>query len=135
MKNRYIYSSLLAASMLLMAPPSFAADAETAAPQSATSVAKPGTKTAKPKVAKNVKLVDINSASVKELATLPGITAQDAAKIVAGRPYGSKAWLVTNNILPQSKYPAISGLVIARQPFKDAAKNIEWLNKAKKTAP
>lgn len=40
-----------------------------------------------------IKLVDINSAGKKELKTLPGIGDTDADKIIAGRPYGSKAHL------------------------------------------
>lgn len=61
------------------------------------------------------KLVDINSASKKELKTLPGIGDAEAARIIAGRPYGSKVWLVSHNILPADKFPAIRDLVIARQ--------------------
>ncbi len=40
------------------------------------------------------KLVDINSASKAELKTLPGIDDARADKIIAGRPYVSKAVLV-----------------------------------------
>jgi DNA uptake protein ComE-like DNA-binding protein len=83
---------------------------------------------------KTIKLVDINSATAKELATLPGITAEDAAKIVAGRPYGSKAWLVTHNAIPEAKYHPISAMVVAKQPFKEASKNLEALKKAQKPA-
>jgi len=138
MKKRFIYTSLLTASMLLMAPATFAAESKAAAPQGAASQGKASAKvvptpktTPAPKAAAMVKLIDINSASAKELATLPGITAEDAAKIVAGRPYGSKAWLVSNTILPEAKYPGISKLIIAKQPFKDGKKNIEALKKAK----
>jgi DNA uptake protein ComE-like DNA-binding protein len=69
------------------------------------------------------KLVDINSASAEELKTLPGIGDAEAAKIIASRPYGSKAWLVGHKILSEDKYPAIKDLIIAKQPYNDAAKN------------
>lgn len=77
----------------------------------------------KGKQGRKVKLVDINSASKKELKTLPGIDDAEAAKIIAGRPYGSKVWLVSHNILPENKFPAIRDLVIAKQkglPIKAA---------------
>ena len=67
--------------------------------------------------------LQIRRAKSAELKQLPGITDAEAAKIIAGRPYGSKAWLVSNKILPEDKYPAIRGLVIAKQRYKDAAKN------------
>jgi competence protein ComEA len=69
------------------------------------------------------KLVDINSASAKELETLPGIGDAEAAKIIAGRPYGSKSWLATHRILDESIYDGIRHLIVARQPYKDGARN------------
>lgn len=75
------------------------------------------------KPAAPAKLVDINSASQKELLTLPGITEAEARKIVAGRPYGSKAHLVSRNVIDDASYQAISRLIIAKQPYKDGAKN------------
>ncbi len=76
-----------------------------------------------PKPAAPVKLVDINSASQKELMTLPGITEAEAKKIVAGRPFASKAHLVSRNIIDDGSYQAISKLIIAKQPYKDGNKN------------
>jgi DNA uptake protein ComE-like DNA-binding protein len=68
-------------------------------------------------------LVDINSASRKELKTLPGITDAEAGKIVAGRPYGSKAHLVTRGILDAAAYDAVKSSIVARQPDKAASKS------------
>ena len=65
------------------------------------------------------KLVDINSAGKAELKTLPLIGDAEADKIIAGRPYGSKAHLVTHNIIPRDAYEGLKTLVIARQ--KDSA--------------
>ena len=68
-----------------------------------------------PKSSALAKLVDINSASKAELKKLPGITDAVADKIIAGRPYLSKAFLVTNNIIPVGTYTAVSKLIIAKQ--------------------
>lgn len=60
-------------------------------------------------------LVDINSASKAQLATLPGITPAYAAQIVASRPYGSKSHLTTRGILPRDVYERLKDKIIARQ--------------------
>jgi competence protein ComEA len=61
------------------------------------------------------KLIDINSATVEQLKTLPGINDGLAQKIVEGRPYRVKTDLVRKNIIPQAAYNKIAGLVIAKQ--------------------
>jgi competence protein ComEA len=61
------------------------------------------------------KLIDINSATVEQLKTLPGINDGLAQKIVEGRPYRVKTDLVRKNTIPQAAYNKIAGLVIARQ--------------------
>jgi len=64
---------------------------------------------------KTIKAVDINTASKAELKTLPGIDDVRADKIIAGRPYRSKAFLVTNNIIPLGVYDQIRKQIIAMQ--------------------
>lgn len=61
------------------------------------------------------KLVDINGASAKELKTLPGVDDAVAAKIVANRPYLSKAELVTKNVMPTGPYLSLKDQVVAMQ--------------------
>jgi competence protein ComEA len=61
------------------------------------------------------KLIDINSATVDQLKTLPGISDVYAQKIVAGRPYRVKTDLARKNIIPQAIYSKIAGMVIAKQ--------------------
>jgi len=75
-----------------------------------------GTVHDKARMATTVKLVDINTASKAELKTIPGITDAYAAKIIAGRPYLTKAHLLTHHILPGKLYESVRKRVIAQQP-------------------
>lgn len=125
MQRRIIHSALIAAALLLSASLSLAADAKPGTPgeTKATSAPKAAEKSAKPaKAAAKVKLVDINSAGKAELKTLPGINDKDADKIIAGRPYLSKAHLVSQNILSREVYEGLKTRVIAKQNKAAAAK-------------
>lgn len=129
MKSSLVSIALTAVVLVLSTASSWAVDKKTDAPPAVASQALSDPKVvgskagAKPKAAGAVKLVDINSAKKEELKTLAGISDAAAAKIIAGRPYGSKAWLVSRGILSQKEYWTIRQLIIAKQPFKDAAKN------------
>ncbi len=62
------------------------------------------------------KLVELNSAGKAQLMTLPGVTGLYAAEIIAGRPYLSKANLVTHNILPMDVYQGLRDRVVVHPP-------------------
>lgn len=135
MKSSIATSTFIALGLLLSAGLSSAADTKAAAPQAAASKASApnaaSSTAAKPKAAAPVKLVDINGAKKEELKTLPGISDAEADKIIAGRPYGSKAHLLTHNIVSADVYQNLKPLVIAKQPTNDAGKNAAALQKKK----
>jgi competence protein ComEA len=60
-------------------------------------------------------LVDINSASKKELAALPGIGDARSDAIIKGRPYKGKDELVQKGIIPDGVYQQIKDKIIAKQ--------------------
>ncbi|PIW08437.1 DNA-binding protein, partial [Candidatus Collierbacteria bacterium CG17_big_fil_post_rev_8_21_14_2_50_45_7] len=55
----------------------------------------------------NSKLININTASVGELDSLPEIGEARAKAIIANRPYGSSAELVSKAKIPASVYAKI----------------------------
>jgi DNA uptake protein ComE-like DNA-binding protein len=57
--------------------------------------------------------IDLNSASRKELMTLPGVDAALAGRIIASRPYLSKTDLVTKDVLPVGPFLSLKHLVVA----------------------
>ena len=58
-------------------------------------------------------LIDINAADRATLKTLPGVGDAEAAKIAAGRPYLTKADLVTKSVLPVAAYLALKKNIVA----------------------
>jgi competence protein ComEA len=103
---KLIRSMMVASGLvLLMAGAAQAKDMpKTAAPAAASADAK--AKTAP---------MDINTASAKDLATLPKIGEVRAAAIIKGRPYKGKDELVDKKILTDDVYAAIKDMIIAKQ--------------------
>ena len=135
MQSRIIKTSLIAVALLMSANMSLAAvEAKPAAAVETKSTGAAKTPDAKsmkpvPKKAKRINPVDINSASKAELMKLPGINDEAAGKIIAGRPYLSKADLITQNTLSSGSYEEIKAMVIAKQNKASAAK-LEEMKKA-----
>jgi competence protein ComEA len=98
-----------------------ATDAAKAAPAPSASATQGKAATAKPPAAAKKKLVNLNAATAKELKALPGGSDKEAARIIAGRPYNSKADLVTNKVISEGRYFEIKSLVVAGEPAKPAA--------------
>jgi len=124
MRHRIFESTLIAAVLLLSANESLAADKKPETPGASASSAGTTDKgasaqksvaPAKKQTVAPAKPVDINSARKVELMKLPGIGAAEADKIIAGRPFPTKARLVTNNIISIEDYNKLKHRVVARQ--------------------
>ena len=64
--------------------------------------------------------MDLNSASKKDLAALPGVGPDYAQTIIAGRPYGSKEDLLKKKVIPQATYDKIQNQITATGPKKQS---------------
>lgn len=135
MNPRILVNTSLALALLFSAGTSIAADK---APAASSAVA-PATKASDAKALSNKpavevkkkvkaspvainKLVDINSANKASLMKIAGVSAADADKIIAGRPYLTKTRLVSKNIISAELYQAIKEKVIAKQADSEAVK-------------
>ena len=61
------------------------------------------------------KRLDLNSATKDELAALPGMTADDAQKVIDNRPYKMKSDLVKKNVVSADEYAKIKDSVVAKK--------------------
>ncbi len=114
------------ATLLALAGHDSTAAADKPSPASATRPAAPAkaqtTHTHASAPAARPKPVDINSASQAELKTLPGIGDAQAARIIAGRPYPTKARLASDKILTEAEYFAVRAGIVAVQKKQPPAK-------------
>ena len=109
--------TLLAASLASLG---LALSAGTALAQKAET---PKAKAEAPKAdAPKAEMMDINSASEKELATLKGIGDVRAKAIVKHRPYKGKDELVQKKVIPENVYNDIKDQIIAKQDTAKPAK-------------
>jgi DNA uptake protein ComE-like DNA-binding protein len=60
----------------------------------------------------NKRSVDLNKATRDDLASLPGITAQKADRIIAERPYANTHQLVTRHVLSEDEYSQVQDRVV-----------------------
>ena len=119
MPRHIIPSILMSIALLLCASLYAAAETKpepiaTAKSLSAASAPKKNAKAKEAKVVANIKLVDLNHAGKAELKSLPGISATMADKIIAGRPYNSKAAIVTDGIVPAGIFLVIKARIEVR---------------------
>ena len=124
MNYRILSASVTAAMLLLSSGLTLANESKTVTPQPVANPADASPKSSKSDVGTKhvpikLKLVDINSAKKTELTKLPGISSADADKIIAARPFGSKAWLVSHGLIPMETYQAIKGKVVCKLTQKD----------------
>jgi DNA uptake protein ComE-like DNA-binding protein len=112
LRRRIVWPALAAA---LVVAASGAWGATASASTSASGV--PGHPAVSPKKAKPPArpIIDINSASRQQLKTLPGIGDAEAGRIIAGRPYLSKADLVSSKAIPAGTYLSIKRAIVAKQ--------------------
>ena len=61
------------------------------------------------------KQLDLNTATKDQLLSLPGVTAAEADRVIAGRPYSEAGDVVTRRIMPKTEYDKIADRVTAKK--------------------
>jgi DNA uptake protein ComE-like DNA-binding protein len=61
------------------------------------------------------KQLDLNAATKDQLLSLPGVTAAEADRVIAGRPYSETGDLVTRRIMPKTEYDEIANRLTAKK--------------------
>lgn len=60
------------------------------------------------------KAIDLNAATRDQLVNLPGMTAAQAGRVIAGRPYNAPSDLVTRHIVSKVEYDKIADRVTVK---------------------
>src|SRR5881392_2087154 len=104
----------------VMAQPATTTSPSTTSPSSTTAPAvtvtpkAPASDARSTAAAPKMDTVDINSATAAELKMLPGVSDNDAAKIIQGRLYSDKSQL-SKKVVSEPTYEKIKDHVVARQ--------------------
>ena len=61
------------------------------------------------------KALDLNTASKDQLLTLPGMTAAEAERVIAGRPYDEPSDLLKRRIITKAQYDKIADRVTVKK--------------------
>lgn len=61
------------------------------------------------------KPLDLNTATKEQLLTLPGVTAAEAERVIAGRPYSEPGEVVTRRIMSKTEYDKLADRVTAKK--------------------
>jgi len=64
----------------------------------------------------NVHVADLNTGSQADLRSLPGLSDDDAQKIISGRPYKSTHELVARGIVSEEKFREIGNRIVVKNP-------------------
>ena len=108
MKAAVLLSALLAFPALAADPPKSQAKPDTRSDYLRSESAKD------PKGGRVGGTLDINGASAKDLAAVPGIGADRAKAIIKGRPYRAKDELLKRKILDQATYTKVEPILSVR---------------------
>ena len=142
MKRHFITAALAATALLLGASLSWAVEDQPATGEASSKStpdktapgaenAKAAKGAAKPKhKPAAVSKVYINSAKKDKLKKLPGVGNAEADKIIAGRPYCSRKWLLYYNVISDELYASIEPLIEVGRQFMNDPKNIEICKKS-----
>jgi DNA uptake protein ComE-like DNA-binding protein len=61
------------------------------------------------------KPLDLNTGTKEQLLSLPGVTAVEANRVIAGRPFAETDEVVTRHIMPKTEYDKIVDRVTAKK--------------------
>jgi radical SAM superfamily enzyme with C-terminal helix-hairpin-helix motif len=70
------------------------------------------------------KPLDLNTATKDQLSSLPGVTAAEAERVIAGRPYNDPGEVVTRRIMPKTEYDRLQ---TGSPPRNDARREKELI--------